>query len=422
MTEVERNQGSRPSRLGSALLLLSALCLGSVLAAASLSRDDYGMLVCAAALTALTVAALLRPVPSPLKAQPSERDETAPADDLLAAAPDPVVVVDRRAVVTESNVAAQAIVPGLRSRQPLAFALRAPQVLDAIRQTFRSGEGRDVEFGGLSAADPVYQVRLRLLGAPGSEGETLALFFRDLSAERRLESMRVDFIATVSHELRTPLASLAGFIDTLKGPARNDPAARERFLDIMRGQANRMARLVDDLLQLSRVELKAHVAPVTPIDLGPLVHHMIEVMAPLARERGVEIALAFDDGPLEVLGDRDELLRVVENLVENALKYGSSGGRIEIGLHRSEDGRVFELTIRDHGPGIAPEHLPRVTERFYRVDVAESRTQGGTGLGLAIVKHIVGRHRGRLAIESEPGEGATARVQLPVGPGTAARI
>lgn len=414
-----RRNRRRRRRLPALVFALPALALGGGLAGASLWQEQVGLAICALALTALAIGGLFRPADSDAKMPRREAGEPSMGDGLLLADPDPVVVVDRRAVVTDANAAAHAIVPGLRLRQPLSFALRAPQVLDAIRRTVASGEGRDVEFGGLSPADPIYRVRLRPLGASGTPPGTVALFFRDLSAERRLEAMRVDFIATVSHELRTPLASLAGFIDTLKGPARNDPEARERFLDVMRGQANRMARLVDDLLQLSRVELKAHVAPTTPIDLGAVVHHMIEVMAPLAREREVEIALSFGDGPLEVLGDRDELLRVVENLVENALKYGGSGGsggRVEVGLRRPEGGRTIELTVRDHGPGIAPEHLPRLTERFYRVDVARSRSQGGTGLGLAIVKHIVGRHRGRLWIESEPGQGATVRVQLPATP------
>ncbi len=391
----------------------------------TLGRGEYGVAACVLGLAAVALAALGRGrgagtrAASPLAFAPNE------AHDLVRANPDPVIALDPRAVVTAANGAARTIIPGLRVDQPLSFALRAPEVLDAIREVVATGEPRSVEYGGRAVTEPTFEVRLRPLpfrpgpgsprdAAPGTSA--VVLFFRDLSAERRLETMRVDFIATVSHELRTPLASLAGFIDTLKGPARNDPAARERFLDIMRAQANRMARLVDDLLQLSRVELNAHLAPVTPLDLGPLVGHMVEIMAPLAREREVAVALAIEPGPLLVPGDRDELLRLVENLVENAVKYGGSGGRVEVSLKRQEDRRWIELAVQDHGPGIAPEHLPRVTERFYRVDVAESRQQGGTGLGLAIVKHIVGRHRGRLSIESEPGRGALFRVLLPAVP------
>jgi two-component system phosphate regulon sensor histidine kinase PhoR len=237
------------------------------------------------------------------------------------------------------------------------------------------------------------------------------LFFRDLTEARRLEQMRVDFIANVSHELRTPLASLVGFIETLQGHAREDPASRERFLDIMRGQAWRMTRLIDDLLSLSRIELREHVAPGGVADLAGIASQMIETLRPMARERGVSITLDSDGQPATVQGDSDELLRVVENLVENAVKYGESGKRVEVALARRA--REIELSVRDYGPGIAHEHLPRLTERFYRVNVADSREKGGTGLGLAIVKHIVSRHRGRLHIESELGAGATFRVIHP---------
>jgi two-component system phosphate regulon sensor histidine kinase PhoR len=223
--------------------------------------------------------------------------------------------------------------------------------------------------------------------------------------------MRVDFIANVSHELRTPLASLVGFIETLQGPARDDPASRERFLDIMRDQAWRMTRLIDDLLSLSRIELREHVAPDRRVDLRLVAMQMLDTLRPMARDRGVNIAIDCSPEPAMVLGHDDELSRVVENLAENAIKYGESGKRVDVALTRR--GSEIELSVRDYGPGIAHEHLPRLTERFYRVDAAESRGKGGTGLGLAIVKHIVSRHRGRLAIESEPGQGAVFRVLLP---------
>jgi two-component system phosphate regulon sensor histidine kinase PhoR len=188
----------------------------------------------------------------------------------------------------------------------------------------------------------------------------------------------------------------------------------------MRGQAQRMSRLIEDLLSLSRIELRAHVPPEAPLDLLSIARQIIDTTGPLAREHGVEIVLEAGEGPFTVLGDRDELLRVIENLIENAVKYGGTGKRIEIGISRralaESRPAEIELAVRDHGPGIAPEHLPRLTERFYRADVVESRQKGGTGLGLAIVKHIVARHRGRLAIESEPGDGATFRVTLPEAP------
>jgi len=216
--------------------------------------------------------------------------------------------------------------------------------------------------------------------------------------------------------LRTPLAALLGFIETLQGPARDDPKAREKFLAIMQEQARRMARLIDDLLSLSRIELNAHRRPDTTVDVVPLVRQVVDALQTLARDRGVAVNVDASD-PLWVRGDRDELVRVFENLVENALKYGATGKRVDVAAvvaHAADGLAEAQVRIRDYGPGIAPEHLPRLTERFYRVDVRESRAQGGTGLGLALVKHILARHRGRLSIESTPGAGATFIVHLPV--------
>ncbi|HEX8168704.1 MAG TPA: ATP-binding protein [Beijerinckiaceae bacterium] len=342
------------------------------------------------------------------------------SEALLDAIPDPVVVVDGKAVVRQANDAATALLPALEAGEPLSFALRSPDVLDGIAAVAESGAPARVEYAEQGSRERTFEVRIGPLET-GREGDGgVLLLFRDLTDARRLERLRVDFIANASHELRTPLASLLGFIETLQGPARDDPAARERFLGIMHGQARRMARLIDDLLSLSRIELKEHLRPDAPLDLGAVVRPMLDVLAPRARERGVEIALAVEDGPHIVLGEPDELSRVVENLVDNAVKYGESGKRVEVTLRRATatDGHLteIELSVRDYGPGIAREHLPRLTERFYRADVAASRQKGGTGLGLAIVKHIVARHGGRLVIESESGQGATFRVLLPEAP------
>jgi two-component system phosphate regulon sensor histidine kinase PhoR len=248
------------------------------------------------------------------------------------------------------------------------------------------------------------------LGKP----DIVLLTFHDLTPLRRVEEMRADFVANASHELRTPLAALSGFIETLQGPAREDAKARQRFLGIMQEQARRMARLIDDLLSLSRIELNAHRRPDTAIDLVPIVRQVVDSLQTLARDRGVSVDVNGSTS-LMVLGEQDELVRIFENLVENALKYGAAGKRVDITLTRgSSDGEPeAQVSVRDYGPGIAPEHLPRLTERFYRVDVAESRAQGGTGLGLALVKHILNRHRGKLSIESSPGAGATFIVHLP---------
>jgi len=203
----------------------------------------------------------------------------------------------------------------------------------------------------------------------------------------------------------------------LQGPARDDPAARERFLKIMQAQANRMARLIDDLLSLSRIELNAHLRPDKQADLVAILRQVADGLQTLARDRAVDVRLSMPASPLLVPGDRDELLRVFENLVENALKYGASGKRIEVTLASGAaagGSHEARIAVRDYGPGIAPEHLPRLTERFYRVDVGESRAQGGTGLGLALVKHILNRHGGRLTIESVLGQGATFTAHLPL--------
>jgi two-component system phosphate regulon sensor histidine kinase PhoR len=235
---------------------------------------------------------------------------------------------------------------------------------------------------------------------------------RDLTESRRVERMRVDFVANASHELRTPLASLLGFLETLQGAGRDDAEARGRFIDIMQTQARRMSRLIDDLLSLSRIEQTEHLPPETPVDLVTVVRHVVDTFAPAAREAGIDLHVDASERAM-LRGDRDELIRIVENLVENAIKYGGGGDDRRVEVQVREDGSDVSLSVRDHGPGIAPEHLPRLTERFYRVDVGESRARGGTGLGLAIVKHIVAHHRGRLKIFSTPGEGAEFRVIIP---------
>ncbi|MGV3633102.1 MAG: ATP-binding protein [Pseudorhodoplanes sp.] len=348
--------------------------------------------------------------------------------DVIAALPDPTVLLDADGRVVALNASASAVAPALRRGEPASLALRIPEVVDAIRRATLGRKPERVEFSERVPAERWYEVFVTPLRTDDNADTRtrLVLTFRDLTPIRRVEEMRVDFVANASHELRTPLAALSGFIETLKGPARNDAAARERFLDIMEAQAKRMARLIDDLLSLSRIELAAHVRPDTPVDMVPIVRQVIDALQMLARDRGVAVTINAPQDPLVVSGNRDELTRVFENLVENALKYGASGKRVEITLSRAfnvSGGEEAVAAVRDYGPGIAAEHLPRLTERFYRVDVTESREQGGTGLGLALVKHIMNRHRGRLTIESRPGEGATFTVRLPVftGAGPAVR-
>ena len=335
----------------------------------------------------------------------------------MSGLPDAVIALDRRGIVVASNAAARTLAPTLTRGTPLSFALRIPEIIEAVRRAVESGAVQRVEFFEKVPADrwsEAFIVPIALATAVAGRRELVLVTLHDLTPLKRVEEMRADFVANASHELRTPLASLSGFIETLQGPARNDTAARERFLDIMKAQANRMARLIDDLLSLSRIELKAHVQPEHQVDLAPIVRQVADSLQTLARDRGVEVKIALPPEALIVRADRDELIRVLENLVENALKYGAAGKRVEIALGREAGDNEATVAVRDYGPGIAPEHLPRLTERFYRVDVTESRAQGGTGLGLALVKHILHRHRGRLTIDSAPGKGATFTVRLPL--------
>jgi len=340
-------------------------------------------------------------------------------DAVIGGLPDAVIIVDRQGLVVGFNPRAQMIASSITTGQPLSFGLRVPDLIDAIRRTVASGTSERVEFFERVPADRWSEAFVTPITLPGDAGRSRDLVMvtlHDLTPMRRVEEMRVDFVANASHELRTPLASLAGFIDTLQGSARDDAQARNRFLDIMKAQATRMARLIDDLLSLSRIELRAHLQPQTQLDLAAIVRHVADGLQMLARDRDVQINVSMPAKPLTIRGDRDELIRVFENLIENALKYGAAGKRVDVTgrEERGTDGTAeATIEVRDFGPGISPEHLPRLTERFYRVDVAESRAQGGTGLGLALVKHILNRHRARLSIDSTPGHGATFTARFP---------
>ena len=341
-------------------------------------------------------------------------------EQLIDGLPEAAIVLDREGRVIAFNEMAISIAPALRRGEPALIALRMPELVDAIRRAIRRHEPQRVEFFERVPLDRWFEAFVTpvtlTLGAGGT-ADILVMTFNDLTPLRRVEEMRADFIANASHELRTPLAALLGFIETLQGPAKDDPVARDKFLGIMQGQATRMARLIDDLLSLSRIELNAHLQPSTPVDLAPIVRQVVDGLQMLARDRGVEIKVALSPDTLTVLGDRDELVRALENLIENALKYGAAGKRVDVTVGRAQTRAGLpeaHVSVRDYGPGISPEHLPRLTERFYRVDVADSRAQGGTGLGLALVKHVLNRHGGRLTIESTPGAGATFTMHIPL--------
>jgi two-component system phosphate regulon sensor histidine kinase PhoR len=345
--------------------------------------------------------------------QPASFDIASVIEAIVAGLPDPVIVLDRDGRVIAFNAGAGTLAPALRRGDPASIALRVPELVEAVRQCQAGGPVRRIEFSERVPTERHFEAFVSPISVANQHAVLIAL--HDMTAIRRVEEMRADFVANASHELRTPLAALTGFIETMQGPAREDAVARDRFLGIMREQAWRMARLIDDLLSLSRIELRAHMRPDTPVDLVRIVRQVVDGLQTLAQDRSVTIQVTAP-GPLTVLGDRDELLRLFENLIENGLKYGASGKRVDVTMLSAETGAAREaiVSVRDYGPGIPAEHLPRLTERFYRADVGESRAQGGTGLGLALVKHILNRHHGRLSIESQPGQGATFTVRLPL--------
>jgi two-component system phosphate regulon sensor histidine kinase PhoR len=332
----------------------------------------------------------------------------------LSALDIPVMVIASDASVLFQNRAAEKAFGEVLIGAHISARLRSPGILDMVRETIVTNAPNQIEHSERLPSERVYLVRSSPieLGSEAGNGERLfMLAFRDISEVRRLDRMRSDFVANASHELRTPLASLRGFIETIQGPAKNDFKAQERFLGIMFDQTTRMSRLVDDLLSLSRLELKSHIAPDEKVDLVPLLGHVRDALLPLARDVGVDIALHLPEGKAEVSGDRDELVQVFENLMENACKYGQEGKSVDVFLKNAPNTPV-EVTVVDKGPGIPAEHVPRLTERFYRVNIEDSRSKKGTGLGLAIVKHILTRHRARLIVKSEVGKGTSFTVRF----------
>ncbi|MBB4198495.1 two-component sensor histidine kinase [Rhodoblastus sphagnicola] len=331
---------------------------------------------------------------------------------LIDAMPEPVLVIGDSLRLVAANAPARALFPHLRLDAPLASSIRAVDLHDAVARVLSGGAVEDISWLARAPVERLYQAHV---AAFSGEDRQVAVTLHDATESRRLEQMRVDFVANASHELRTPLASLLGFIETLLGPAREDTAAREKFLGIMLHQARRMARLVDDLLSLSRIEQTLHVQPRAAVDLAAVAEQVRDALSPLAEDSRVD--LVIEARKTMVRGERDELLRVAENLIENAIKYGApepGGPERKVWITVEPREGVGVLSVRDEGPGIAPENIPRLTERFFRVDVGQSRAKGGTGLGLALVKHILARHRGRLEIRSNLGEGATFTARTPL--------
>lgn len=344
-----------------------------------------------------------------------------PALDIL---PEPVILLDRDRRLVRANAAARELVGAAAVGRDLAAVLRNPVLLDAVDTVLQgSVASAEAEFAFHVPVERHFSARIARLpeGAPGRAAIVIALY--ELTAVKRTEQMRTDFIANASHELRTPLSVLLGCVQTLRGSARDDPHAQAEFFGLMEDQAMRMSRLVDDLLSLSRIELNEHTTPTGEIEIGAIVGQVADALSVKARERNMTIDTDVPADLPRTTGDKEDLIKVFQNLVDNAVKYGAEGSTVRVRARLVHDGippsmagvrSCLAVVVEDRGEGIAPEHLPRLTERFYRVDTARSRQLGGTGLGLAIVKHVLNRHHGVLSVESTPGKGSAFKVFLPL--------
>jgi len=347
---------------------------------------------------------------------------------MLDSVPAPLFALDRNRQVVAANAAAGKLFGGtITGRNLLAF-LRHPPLVDAVEACEAGRQTGPVDLPESQGRGGQRRLVARLQTIrPPLAGASVMVLLEDTTAAERALTLRRDFVANVSHELKTPIAALLGFIETLMGPARDDPLARQRFLGIMRGEAERMNRLVSELLSLSRIEMNEHQPPSGRADLGNILKTVRDSLSLKAEQRQIKIVFPGLAELPTIPGDSDELTQAIQNLVDNAVKYSPEGGEILVSYQliadpvacreklqgiRAPKGMI-SLSVIDQGDGIAKEHIPRLTERFYRVDAARSRELGGTGLGLAIVKHIVHRHRGSLDIDSEPGKGSTFTLFLP---------
>ena len=436
-----------------------AVGVAAVAGLAVSGRTDPQAVLVAGGAVALAAAGFARGAAR--RAQASPTPSPAPAPDAppfalaFEALPDPLMLVSAGEIddqagrrIDHANAAARELLRIPASGALMVAAVRRPEVLEALDEAlFGRAQGR-VAFEASGGADrflTAWTLPLEPSAEAAADRCHAVLLLRDETEARRAERRRVDFLANASHELRTPLASLSGFIETLRGHARDDPAARDRFLGIMAAQAERMGRLTEDLLLLSRAELNEHVPPQGRYDLAQAAADVADALAPLAAERDVRLELSLTPpGAAMLAGERDQLVQVVQNLIVNALKYSPRGGRVVVevaagvpaeepappapdalgpatggaraailALERDPERRYVRLRVQDHGPGIRREHLSRLAERFYRVEGQKSGERNGTGLGLAIVKHIVNRHHGALLVESTPGLGSRFTVLAP---------
>ena len=354
----------------------------------------------------------VQPAETPVDTEPVERR-------ILDELPDPVILLNASRNIISANQAARKLFNITEMGRDLTIALRHPAVLDAVDLSLAGGTPDPVEFELVVGVPITFEVQVAAVPRPDDEdGVRVVVLLHDVTGTKRVDEVRADFVANVSHELRSPLAALAGFIETLSGPAKDDPAAREKFLGIMNNEAQRMTRLIEDLLSLSRVEANEHIRPEDEVEIETVIGEVVDTYSNRCTESGNSIDVDLPDDLPSVLGDHDQLSQVFQNLIDNALKYGGPGKPVRVTASPVE--RLPEsgthgvaVSVQDQGDGIPTDHIPRLTERFYRVDKARSRGLGGTGLGLAIVKHIVSRHRGHILIESTPESGSTFTVTVP---------
>ncbi len=406
--------GYGPFIIGLAGIILGFVLLGNL--PVWFGALGFVLAVAILAVLPLPVVTLTQTVEVPEQVPPNDKSAISAFAEALA---DPCFVLDRRSTVLFSNAAATRQYPNLLVGRVMTLVLRNPELVATIDAVLRSGEAHGFELHETLPSETWDKVLVAPLKQQGrnwleDENRQVLVTFQSLTELKRVDAMRADFIANASHELRTPLASLIGFIDTLLGPAAKDTAAREKFLGIMRAQADRMSRLIDDMLSLSRIEMHQHVRPTGSVDLAALLREVREGLQTQARAAELDVVLTLPSHPVTVSGDRGQLYEVFENLIDNAIKYGANGKSVEVTLAEiNRAGLHHMVSVVDHGPGVEPEHVPRMTERFYRIDAETSRKKKGTGLGLAIVKHIIQRHRGQMAIKSAPGEGLRVDVLLP---------
>jgi two-component system phosphate regulon sensor histidine kinase PhoR len=324
---------------------------------------------------------------------------------------DAILMVENARVTAANQVALRLLGPNIVG-QNVRMAFRHAGAIERLTDPDAQHSGHPIRLTGIGQKNQLWDMRIQTMG-PSQKIVHLA----DRSGTQAAEKMRVDFVANASHELLTPLAAIKGFIETLDDPAAGDDAAtRSRFLGIMATETDRMQALVRDLMSLSRIEAEKYDPPQTPVDFSDIVMETVDQLRNSQKDRGADILIDVTADLPPVMGDAGQLRQVASNILNNALKYGRAGTPVAVVLGRSRSGAMINFSVTDVGDGIAPEHLPRLTERFYRVDSGRSRLVGGTGLGLSLVKHIVDRHRGHLEIRSTIGKGTTVAVLLPVVP------